>query len=61
MTIVVQVNGKVRSQLVLPADSDQKAVVAAAQKDHKVAAYLDGQEIIKTIYVPGKLVSFVVR
>jgi leucyl-tRNA synthetase len=61
MTIVVQVNGKVRSQLDLPADSDQKAVVAAAQKDHKVAAYLDGQEIIKTIYVPGKLVSFVVR
>jgi leucyl-tRNA synthetase len=61
LTIVVQVNGKVRSQLSLPPDSGQQAVVAAAQKDPKVAAHLEGKKIVKTIYVPAKLVSFVVQ
>lgn len=60
MTIVVQVNGKVRAQLTVPATSDEATVVAAAQADEKITAYLDGKTIRKTIYVPGKLVSFVV-
>ncbi|MEO8785345.1 MAG: leucine--tRNA ligase [Candidatus Saccharimonadales bacterium] len=61
MTIVVQVNGKVRAQLDLPADSTEKAVLASARKDHKVDSYVADKEIIKTIYVPAKLVSFVVK
>jgi len=36
------------------------AAVAAAQADAKVAVYLDGKDIRKTVYVPGKLVNFVV-
>lgn len=58
--IVVQVNGKVRATLVVPTDIDEASIVAAAKSDKKVHSYLDGKEIRKTIYVPGKLVSFVV-
>lgn len=60
MTIVVQVNGKVRSQLVITTDSTEQAVTSAAKADKKVAGYLDGKDIKKTIYVPGRLVNFVV-
>jgi leucyl-tRNA synthetase len=59
-TIVVQVNGKVRSQVTVPADASEEDVVAAAKQDQKIAGYLDGKEIRKTIYVAGKLISFVV-
>ncbi|HSX34574.1 MAG TPA: leucine--tRNA ligase [Candidatus Saccharimonadales bacterium] len=60
MTIAVQVNGKVRAQIEVPSSAGQEDVVAAAQKDDKIAGYVSGKEIRKTIYVPGKLVSFVV-
>lgn len=60
MVIVVQVNGKVRSQLEVATDATQEQVVDAAKADSKVAGYLAGKELKKTIYVPGKLVSFVV-
>jgi leucyl-tRNA synthetase len=59
MTIVVQVNGKVRAQLQLPTDATKEQIIDAAQSDPKVAAQLEGQTIKKTIYVPGKLVSIV--
>jgi leucyl-tRNA synthetase len=60
MTIVVQVNGKLRSQLTMPTETDELAVIAAAKADNKVAAYLKGHDIKKTIYVASKLVSFVI-
>ncbi len=60
MTVVVQVNGKVRAQLSLPADADEAVVLAAAREDAKILAMLDGQEPKKSIYVPKKLVNFVV-
>jgi leucyl-tRNA synthetase len=60
LTVVVQINGKLRGQLQLSADADEPAVVAAARGDEKVKAHLDGKQIRKTIYVPGKLVNFVV-
>jgi leucyl-tRNA synthetase len=60
MTIVVQINGKVRSQLSVPAGATEEAVIAAAKADSKVAKYISGKEIKKSIYVPGKLVSFVI-
>lgn len=59
-TIVVQVNGKVRANIYLPLDSDEKTTIQAAQDDKKVAEYLKDKEIRKTIYVPHKLVNFVV-
>jgi leucyl-tRNA synthetase len=61
MTIAVQVNGKLRAELELAANASEEQVVEAAKSNQKVAAYLAGHEIIKTIYVPGKLVNFVVR
>jgi len=60
ITVVVQINGKVRAQLQVAADAAQEQIVVQAKADEKVAAHLNGQEPKKTIYVPGKLVNFVV-
>ncbi len=60
MTIIVQVNGKVRDQLLLPADVDEAAVVAEAKTLPKIETCLKGENAKKTIYVPGKLINFVV-
>jgi leucyl-tRNA synthetase len=60
MTIVVQVNGKVRAQLQLPSDATEEAVTKAAQSDPKMTAYVEGKQILKTIYIPNKLVNLVV-
>jgi leucyl-tRNA synthetase len=56
--IVVQVNGKLRGQIVVAVDADKAAVVAAAKAEPKVAGYIEAG-IKKTIYVPKKLVNFV--
>lgn len=60
ITVVVQVNGKLRATLELPTDIDKDAAIAAAQANEKVASYLHQKEVRKTIYVPQKLVNFVV-
>ena len=57
--IVIQVMGKVRSKLTIPVDMSKDEVLAAAKADAKIAELLDGKEIKKEIYVPGKLVNFV--
>jgi leucyl-tRNA synthetase len=56
----IQVNGKVRSRVTVPADADDAAVRAAVLADEKVAAALDGREPRKLIVVPGRLVNVVV-
>ena len=58
--IVVQVNGKVRSQLEVDAGAGEDTVKELALKDEKVAAWLDGKEIKKVIFVPDRLINFVV-
>lgn len=58
--IVVQVNGKVRSTVMVPADSDESIVTEAAKADEKVAVFLKDAQIKKTILVPNKLINFVV-
>ncbi|WP_241249426.1 leucine--tRNA ligase [Rhodococcus sp. X156] len=55
----VQVGGKVRSVITVPADADKDAVLAAALADEKIAALVDGKEPRKVIYVPGRLVNVV--
>lgn len=57
--IVIQVMGKVRSKLTIPVDMPKDEVLAVAKADAKIAELLDGKEIKKEIYVPGKLVNFV--
>ncbi len=59
--IVVQVNGKVRGKLSMPADVAKDAAVAAAKTDEKICAAIGGKTILKEIYVPGKLVNLVVK
>jgi len=61
VTLAVQVNGKLRGTVEIPADSDEESSIAAAKADEKVASYLAEGTILKTIYVPAKLISFVVR
>jgi leucyl-tRNA synthetase len=59
--IPVQVNGKLRGRVVVPADASQELVVASALADEKVKAAIAGKQIVKQIYVPGKLLNLVVR
>ena len=60
MTVVIQVNGKLRGAIQVPTDTLEVKVVEAAKVDEKVAAHLTDQTIRKTIYVPDKLVNFVI-
>ncbi len=60
ITIVLQVNGKVRGQAVMDPDSGQEEMEQAALSDEKVKNYIAGKEIKKVIVVPGKLVNIVV-
>ncbi len=60
ITLVVQVNGKVRAQLQVAADISKEDAITAAKSDEHVATFLDGKEIKKEIFVPGKLVNLVV-
>jgi leucyl-tRNA synthetase len=55
----IQVNGKVRSRVVVPASADQDAVKASALADEKIVAALDGKDPRKVIVVPGRLVNVV--
>jgi leucyl-tRNA synthetase len=57
--VAVQVNGKVRSQVNVPADADAAALEAAARADEKVAGWLDGATVRRVVAVPGRLVNFV--
>jgi leucyl-tRNA synthetase len=59
--IVVQINGKVRGKLTIPADADANTTESAARADEKIAELLAGKEVIKAITVPKKLVNFVVK
>lgn len=61
MTIVVQVNGKLRVQLQLPTASDEDSVKTAAVANERVQSHIADSEVIKTIYVPGKLVNIVTK
>ncbi|HEX6659476.1 MAG TPA: class I tRNA ligase family protein, partial [Ilumatobacter sp.] len=56
----VQINGKVRSHVVVPSDADQAAVEAAALADEKVLANLDGGTPKKVIFVPGRMLNIVI-
>ncbi len=58
--VPVQVNGKLRAVLSLPAGSDAAAMETAARADARVAAALDGRETRRVVAVPGRLVNFVV-
>lgn len=57
--IVIQIMGKVRAKITVPVDMAKDDVLALAKAEPKIAELLEGKEIKKEIYVPGKLVNFV--
>ena len=59
--MVIQINGKVRSKLVVPSEIDENDLKSRVMKDQKIIENLDGKKIIKTIVVPKKLVNLVVK
>ena len=58
--IPVQVNGKLRGRIVVPAGLDAGGIERAAREDPKIAVLLEGKTVRKVVVVPGKLVNFVV-
>mgnify|MGYP005722467271 FL=1 len=61
ITIVFQVNGKLRGQAQFPKDVEKETVITTAKSDEKVQSFLEGKQIVKEIYVPGKLVNLAVK
>ncbi|WP_418545469.1 leucine--tRNA ligase [Hominenteromicrobium sp.] len=59
--IVVQVNGKVRARLCVAADIQKDDAIALAKAEDRIAAEISGKNVVKEIYVPGKLVNIVVK
>ncbi|MFY9487720.1 MAG: leucine--tRNA ligase [Solirubrobacterales bacterium] len=61
ITLVVQVNGKVRDKIEAAADTDEQTLISLARSSERVQAHIDGREVVKEIVVLGKLVNIVVR
>ncbi len=59
-TYIVQVNGKLRGRFNLPKDQSEEAIVALAKENKTISKHLEG-DLVKTIFVPNKLINFVVR
>ena len=59
--MAVQVNGKLRGTIVMPTDSEEAAVVAAAMENERVKKAVEGMNVVKTILVKNKLVNLIVK
>ena len=61
ITLVVQVNGKVRDRLEVPAGIQEEAAQELALASPRIKTYIEGKQVSKTVYVPGRLINVVVR
>ena len=59
--IGVQINGKLRGTVVIPTGADKEEVFAAAKADSRIASLVEGKTFVKEIYVPNRVVNFVVK
>ena len=57
----IQVNGKVRSVVAIPASADKEEILSVVKSDSKIALAIDGKTIVKEIVVPGKIINIVVK
>jgi leucyl-tRNA synthetase len=60
LEIPVQINGRMRGRIVVPADADEERVIALARADENVSRFLSGKEPKRAIYVRGRIVNFVI-
>ena len=61
LLIVVQVNGKVRGKITVPADMTQERIQTDALADARVVGFLEGKKVQRVVYVPRRLVNIVVE
>ena len=61
ITIVIQINGKVRNRISVPADEEGERIKALALADERIASLTMGKKIVKVVYVPKKLVNIVLQ
>jgi leucyl-tRNA synthetase len=61
MSIAIQVNGKLRSTIEIPANISEEEAIYAAKNDEKIARYLNGREVRKEIYIRGRLINIVIE
>jgi leucyl-tRNA synthetase len=59
--IGVQVNGKIRGTVQLPKDCAKEDALAKAKADENVSKFLEGKTLVKEVYVPGRILNFVVK
>jgi leucyl-tRNA synthetase len=59
--VAVQINGKLRATITLPMSASQEAAMEAAEGEANVAKWLENTLVIKVIFVPGKIINFVVK
>ena len=59
--MAVQVNGKLRSTIVVPADADDQTVIDAACADEKIRRQMEGMQLVKTIVVKNKLINLILK
>ncbi len=59
--IAAQVNGKVRARILVPAEASEEAAREAALADEHLASQVTGKQVVRVVYVPGRLVNFVVK
>ncbi|WP_018527646.1 leucine--tRNA ligase [Alkalispirochaeta alkalica] len=61
ITVVLQVNGKVRARMEVPAGTDKATLQTCAAQNARIQEFIEGKEVVKVVVVPDKLVNFVVR
>lgn len=61
ITIVIQINGKVRGRISVPIDEEEESIKSLARADEKIVKLLEGKKVLKEIYVPRKLLNIVVE
>ena len=61
ITIGVQVLGKTRGQITIPADADQDTALAAAMAQEGITKHLDGKNLVRIIYLPGRILNLIAK
>ena len=61
VTLGVQVNGKARGEITIQKDADQETAMSAANEVSRVTAQLEGKDIKKIIYVPGRILNIIAK